>query len=94
MIRAIRSHDIMWYVEYWDDDECSDFPTGTAYVWEYQDGDERKAEMCFILVADQERQKGIATKLEKECKERWPGIHFTEPVTKVGRILRASRERE
>jgi len=94
VIRAIRSPDIMWYVEYWDDDDCSDFPVGTAYVWEYQDGDERKAELCFVLTADQERRKGIATKLLNECEERWPGIQFTEPISKAGEALRDSRRRD
>ena len=93
MIRAIRSPDVMWYVEYWDEDECSDFPTGTAYVWEYQDGDDRKAELCFVLTADQKRRTGIATKLLKECEERWPGIKLTEPITTGGTRLRASFEK-
>lgn len=87
MIRTIRSPDVMWYVEYWDDDECSDFPAGTAYVWEYQDADERKSELCFVLVADQERRKGVASKLLAECTERWPGIRLTEPISKGGRAL-------
>ena len=92
MIRAIRSQDIMWYVEYWSDDECSDFPTSTAYVWEYQDGDERKAELCFVLTADQERRKGIATKLLAECEKRWPGIRLTDPISNEGKALMRIKE--
>lgn len=91
MIRAIRSPDVMWYVEYWDDSECSDFPTGTAYVWEYQDGEKRKAELCFILIADHERRKGIAIKILNECEQRWPGIELTEPISKGGRALLSFR---
>lgn len=88
MIRAIRSPDIMWYVEYWDDDECSDFPIGTAYVWEYQDGQERKAQLSFMLIADHERRKGIATKLLADCQKRWPGIHRTDPISDSGTAFR------
>jgi GNAT superfamily N-acetyltransferase len=80
----------MWYVEYWDGEECSDFPLATAYVWEYQDHDEKKAEMCFILVADEERRKGIASKLLDECARRWPRIHITKPISKTGRALARS----
>jgi len=93
MIRVIRSPDIMWYVEYWDDEYCLDFPVGTAYIWEYQDGEEHKAEMCFLLVSDEERRRGIATKLLTECEKRWPGIKMTEPTTRAGKALRASRKR-
>jgi GNAT superfamily N-acetyltransferase len=92
MIRAIRSPDVMWYVEYWDDDNDSDFPLATAYVWEYQDGNKRKAELSFILTADQERRKGIATQLLSECEKRWPSIRMTEPISEAGRLLRDSRK--
>lgn len=93
MIRVIRSPDIMWYVEYWDDEVDNDFPVGTAYVWEYQDGTERKAEMSFVLVVDDERRKGIATKLLAECEKRWPDIQMTKPTSKAGEFLRNSRRK-
>lgn len=90
MIRAIRSPDIMWYVEYWDDENDYDFPLATAYVWEYQDGDNRKAELSFIFTLDHERRRGIATKLLAECEKRWPGIILTEPISGAGKALQAS----
>ncbi len=93
MIRAIRSPDIMWYVEYWDDENDSDFPIATAYIWEYQDGIYRKAEMSFVFTIDQERRKGIATKLLAECEERWPGIRMTEPISEAGKALQSARRR-
>ncbi len=92
MIRAIRSPDIMWYVEYWDDENDSDFPLATAYVWEYQDGTERKAEMSFIFTVDHRRREGIAFDLLCECEERWPGIIMTAPISDAGSKLQAYRE--
>lgn len=93
MIRAFRSPDVMWYVEYWGDDKDSDFPLATAYVWEYQDGDVKRAEMSFVITVDQERRKGIATKLMEECEERWPGIKSTATISDSGDALRNSRRR-
>jgi GNAT superfamily N-acetyltransferase len=77
----------MWYVEYWDDDNDSDFPLATAYVWEYQDGKERKAELSFIFTVDHERRQGIGTKLVRECEKRWPDIRLTDPISDGGHAL-------
>ena len=84
MIRAIRSPDIMWYVEYWDEDNDSDFPLATAYVWEYQDGEERKAELSFTFTVDHRRREGIAIALLRDCEKRWPGIQRTKPISDAG----------
>lgn len=94
MIRAIRSPDIMWYVEYWDDEEDSDFPLSTAYVWEYEDAGQRKAEMSLVFTVDHKRRQGIATKLLAECEKRWPGIKMTEPISDSGWALRSSRRQK
>jgi hypothetical protein len=41
----------------------------------------------FVLVADDSRERGVATRLVEACRERWPGAGLTPAVTRSGSIL-------
>jgi GNAT superfamily N-acetyltransferase len=81
---------IFWHVEFYSA-EGSAFPVGTAYVESPPAG---LPTLRFILVADQWRSKGIATRLMAACVEKWPHIEFTAPISKTGEraVNRAVRD--
>ncbi len=81
---------IFWHVEFYSA-EGSSFPVGTAYVESPLHG---SPQMRFILVADQWRSRGIATRLMAACVEKWPDIEFSAPISKGGEraVTRAIRE--
>lgn len=82
---------IFWQVEYYAK-EGSVFPVGTAYI-EFPPSSVPK--LNFILVADQWRSRGIATKLLAACLEKWPSLEFSEPISPNGSkaLNRAERNR-
>ena len=46
----------------------------------------------FILVADQERRRGIATALVAACRKRWPNIYLTDAISEAGEGFLSSLE--
>jgi len=62
-----------WHVEYYNEDENTMFPVGTAYVVIL----ETTVQLNFILVADQWRRRGIGRQLVEACRKRWPNIQLT-----------------
>lgn len=83
---------IFWHVEYYAE-EGSVFPVGTAYVEALPQG---YATLVFILVADQWRSRGVANALVAACSEKWPGLRFSQPISKEGKrtVRRAMQNRE
>jgi GNAT superfamily N-acetyltransferase len=41
----------------------------------------------YILVTDEYRREGIATRLIEACRERWPDLILTRPVSRAGLAL-------
>src|SRR5262249_42606636 len=41
----------------------------------------------YILVADEYRREGIATRLIEACRQRWPDLSLTSPVCRAGMSL-------
>jgi GNAT superfamily N-acetyltransferase len=84
--------EIYWHVEFYAE-EGSVFPVGTAYVESPLAGAPR---LNFILVADQWRTRGIASRLLAACVEKWPNLEFSEPISDYGQkaVERAVREQE
>jgi hypothetical protein len=41
----------------------------------------------FVLVVDDFRRQGIATRLILACRERWPDLQLSLPISKVGLAL-------
>jgi GNAT superfamily N-acetyltransferase len=74
---------VHWQVEY-----IEVFPVGTAYLVSPREG---VAKLSFILVADAWRRHGIAGKLIEACKQRWPNLTYTPPMSKEGESLLRSR---
>jgi GNAT superfamily N-acetyltransferase len=74
---------VHWQVEY-----IEVFPVGTAYLISPREG---VARLSFILVADAWRRRGIAGKLIEACKQRWPNLTYTPPMSKEGDALLRSR---
>jgi GNAT superfamily N-acetyltransferase len=71
---------IFWHVEFYST-EGSAFPVGTAYV---ESPPSAPPVLRFMLVADQWRSRGIATRLVAACVEKWPNIEFTTPISRTG----------
>lgn len=67
-----------WHVEFYQE-EGSVFPVGTAYVECPLDAPPR---MNFVVVADQWRSRGIASRLMAGCVEKWPNLEFSEPISR------------
>lgn len=72
----------LWYVEFHLDHRN---PAWLATVIVSPDG---FVTLCMVFVVDMERRKGIATKLVAACREQWPSIHITAPVSDAGKGLR------
>ena len=79
---------IHWQVEYWDDEAQQGQPNGIAFVTAGE------AFQCvdYILVCDECRRQGIATKLVKACEERWPNIMLTDAISEMGESFLRSLE--
>jgi GNAT superfamily N-acetyltransferase len=46
-----------------------------------------RPQIKFVMVADDERGKGIATRLIEACRERWPDAELSPPVSATGARL-------
>ena len=81
---------IFWHVEFYVE-ESSVFPVGTAYVECPLGGPPR---MNFMVVADQWRSRGIASRLMAACVEKWPKLEFSKPISIPGKkaVTRAVKE--
>jgi len=44
----------------------------------------------FILVPDHRRRSGYAAALVAACRDRWPGLDLTDPISPEGEALAAS----
>lgn len=79
-----------WQVEYHDG---RDFPCGLAWVLVVPPdvpGREKYTftEMIwFVLVADDSRRRGVATRLVRACRERWPDAQLTPAISAAGKRL-------
>lgn len=79
-----------WQVEYHDG---RDFPCGLAWVCVPPPSVPDRREyvvadlIWFVLVADDSRRQGVATRLVRACKERWPDVRLTPPTSTAGRRL-------
>ena len=48
----------------------------------------------FILVPDQCRKRGYATKLLEFCFQKWPELQLTDGINEAGKALAAKFQRE
>lgn len=83
---------IFWHIEYYAE-EGSVFPVGTAYVETPFSSPPR---VNFLLVADQWRSRGIASRLLAACVEKWPDLIFSDPISRNGEkaVARAIQDRD
>lgn len=72
----------LWHVELFDESDL--FPVGTAYVIADQTG---FAQLNFILVADQWRNRGHGKRLVDAIKDRWPKLTATSAMGNAGESL-------
>ncbi|MCP4592561.1 MAG: GNAT family N-acetyltransferase [bacterium] len=83
-----RPTSAIWHVEYFDDGPRQQaFPVGTAYVVAAPPPKEDAAQVNYILVGDAWRRQGIARKLVDACRERWPRLLYTSPMSDEGRAF-------
>lgn len=80
-----------WQVEV---HEGRGFPVGFAWVvapppgtTEPPPGWEARPTIKFVLVADDARRRGIATRLVEACRQRWPGAELSLPISPAGEAL-------
>ena len=75
-----------WQVEYWDDRIAQSCPSGIAWCFV------TPAFRCveYVLVRDELRRTGVATRLIKACRQRWPTIKLTGAISPAGEALLAS----
>src|SRR5689334_10796146 len=73
--------DCNWQVEY---HEGRGFPSGIAWVLAAKGS---RAVVTFVLVVDDCRRRGIATRLIEECRKRWPDLNLTGPTSSTGLAL-------
>lgn len=71
-----------WQVEYWNAKEQG-YPAGVAWCYVC----EMSQVLEYILVSDKERRAGVATRLVKACRKRWPRILLTSAISKGGSVL-------
>ena len=84
--------DHTWQVEY---HEGLGVPLGVAWVLappaslkgKRRPGGAFKPYLKFVLVSDEYRREGIATRLVVACRERWPDLSLTRPVSRAGMAL-------
>jgi GNAT superfamily N-acetyltransferase len=84
--------DHTWQVEY---HEGLGVPLGVAWVLappaspkgKKRPGGAFKPYLKFVLVSDEYRREGIATRLIEACRERWPDLSLTRPVSRAGLAL-------
>lgn len=80
-----------WQVEF---HEGRGFPSGVAWVaapppdmTEPPPGWDARPRIEFVLVADDARRRGIATRLIEACRERWPDARLSLPISPAGLAL-------
>lgn len=79
-----------WVVEAYDD---RPFPVGQAWVMVVPQDLPARAkyvttpQIYYVLVSDDSRRKGVATRLVLAIRERWPGGELTPPISKAGQAL-------
>lgn len=79
-----------WQVElYADDNGTLSYPLALAWVTDSTPFTPQAplVGLDFIIVMDQFRRQGHAEKLIAACKERWPGIHLTNAISREGQAL-------
>jgi GNAT superfamily N-acetyltransferase len=81
-----------WVAELYDD---RPFPHGQAWVMVVPpDVPDRSkysttVEIFYVQVADASRRRGVATRLVRAIRERWPEAKLTPPISKAGQRLHA-----
>jgi hypothetical protein len=74
-----------WQGEYYDDDHYRGMPLASAWVLVLPDG--YHPWLNFVLVVDDERGKGLATKLVLACLHRWPNMKLSDGISEAGKAL-------
>ncbi len=81
-----------WQVEYHAPQDRG-FPIGLAWViapplgGSWPKGTYPRPCITFVLVVDEERRKGIGTKLVQAIRERWPNAMFTDAISEADEAL-------
>jgi hypothetical protein len=81
-----------WQVEYYGHHNRG-FPIGLAWVVAPPPGEPWPKGfhpvpwVKFVLVVDDERRRGIATKLVQAIRQRWPGAMLTDGISAAGEAL-------
>jgi hypothetical protein len=78
-----------WQVEFHGDHDRG-FPSGLAWVSAppgHSDEDFGISAIVFVLVADDCRRKGVASKLIRACLDRWPKIQSSGGISEGGKAL-------
>src|SRR5262245_51554342 len=78
-----------WQVEFYPPGDRG-FPSGVA--WVFVPPGRQKVEpgdiyLKYIIVADDQRREGIATRLVEAIRARWPGVSLGQPISRAGAAL-------
>lgn len=86
-----------WMVEFYK----GSFPAPVGIAWVTHDPSmkakgawDSTALLEFVLVADQHRETGIASRLVQACLERWPDLDLGAAISEEGDALLASVRRD
>jgi GNAT superfamily N-acetyltransferase len=75
--------DCRWQVDAWDGHgRC--YPVGLAWLTDGAEEEIGRAYLLAILVWDPCRGQGVATAIIEACKERWPDLHLSRPISRAG----------
>lgn len=83
--------ELRWQVEYHQPKKDYPFPMGLAWVM-VPPHDQIPPFLEFVLVPDQFRRVGIATKLVRAIQARWPSVVLTDGISAAGEGLLRSLE--
>jgi hypothetical protein len=68
------------------------YPQAIAWLSDYSDSELACVMLDFVLVPDQFRRCGYATKLIAACEARWPNLELTEAISEAGEGLLGALE--
>jgi GNAT superfamily N-acetyltransferase len=86
-----RRPGIGWRAELHEPDSELPFPLAVAWLSDYRTAG-LGVVVDFILVPDHLRRRGYATRLIRECRDRWPDLALTDAISAEGKGLLRSLE--
>ena len=83
-----------WQVEFHASEYDWPYPWPYGLAWVTEPYGKYRASINFVLVGDEYRGLGIATKLVRAILQRWPDAVFTDPISPGGEALVAKFTRD